>query len=212
MFALIKREILDNLLFILFSVVLSAAFVLIAVWSAYDAEESNLIDIILLEFAIPAICIGALGLCGMGSSQMYLDKNKKLSAFICTHATTRSQILIARIITGLIAVAILLVPIAVTVKVLVQLVGPAAPVYASLVRDCLVTAFFTAFSCYCLGLQKGWSSSKIFPTFGAIGLTIILLTLVIIKGFGLHIWFILSLFIIASLVRTWNKFMTAAFI
>ena len=71
----------------------------------------------------------------MGSAQMYTDKNKKISAFISTLATTRRRILIARIVTGLLAILILLVPIAVTAQTLMRLLGPPIPLYAGVVRD-----------------------------------------------------------------------------
>ena len=209
MLTLIKREIWDNFLFILVFIVLSALLVFISAWLAYGEEDVKAISAVL---SVLIIAIAALGLCAMGSSQMYLDKNKKLSSFICTLATTRRNIFVARIITGLLVIVILMLPIFITTKVLIRLFELPVPFYESIVHDVFFTGFLMALSSYCVGLQTGWSSNKIFPTLGAVVLAIILLSLVIIKGFDSQIWLILLLFIIASLVRTWNNFKNAALV
>jgi hypothetical protein len=63
-----------------------------------------------------------------------------------------------------------------------------------------------SFACYCLGLQTGWTSSRITPTLGGVALAFVLIPLLVIKGFGPHIAVFLVLFIAASLVRTWHRF------
>lgn len=207
MLALIKREITDHLVYFIGAVAISTLFIIIAVSIAYSAERTDkrtvaTVLLILLTF------ISALGITGMGSAQMYTDKNKKISALLSILTTTRRHIFVARILTGLAAILILLLPVAITVQILIHLLTPPLPLYDGIVRDIFFVSLLISFACYCLGLQTGWSSSKIAPTLGALVLTLILLTLLAIKGFGLHIVVILLAFIICSLVHTWNRFMS----
>jgi hypothetical protein len=208
MFALLKREIQDHLVYFIGAAVISTLFVTIALSIAYNTESKDVLasSVALL---IPLTFISALGTAGMGSAQMYTDKNKKISAFISTLTTTRRQILLARILSGLLVILLLLAPVAIAFQVLIHLLAPPIPLYAGIVRDVFVAGLLMSFACYCLGLQTGFTSNKLTPTLGALGLSLILLPLLLIKGFGLHIITILLAFIVCSLIRTWNRFMSA---
>jgi len=116
--------------------------------------------------------------------------------------------LLARIITGILAILTLLVPLTITAVVLLRLFTPPIPMYPGLVSEIFIATFLMAFACYCLGLLAGWNSSKIIPTLGGLVLTCILVPLVLVNG--LHIVVILLLFIIASLMRTWHTFMSTS--
>jgi hypothetical protein len=103
-----------------------------------------------------------------------------------------------------------LAPLTITATVLWPLLMPPVPIYPGLIFDMFVTVFLMVFACYCLGLLTGWASSKITPTLAGLALTFVLIPLIAVKGFGLHTTVILVLFIIASLIRTWQKFMSTA--
>jgi hypothetical protein len=94
--------------------------------------------------------------------------------------------------------------------VLWHLLVPPVPIYPGLIFDMFVTALLMAFACYCLGLLTGWASNKVTPTLAGLALTFVLIPLIMVKGFGLHTTVILVLFIIASLIRIWQKFMSTA--
>lgn len=209
MYALIKREIQDHIVYFIGAAAFSAVFIIISISliHQYDPKEPPAFSI---GLGVPAITIVIFGICAMGATQMYLDRTRKISALLSTLAVSRSRILLARIIAGILAILTLLVPLTVTAVVLSRLFTPPVPMFTGVVFEISVTVFLMAFACYCIGLQTGWNSNPLTPSLGALGLTCILLPLIIVKGFGLHIVVILVLFIIASLIRTWHTFMTTS--
>jgi len=209
MFALIKREIQDHIVYFIGAAAFSAVFIImsISVIHQYDPKEP---PVFAIGLGVPAFTIVIFGICAMGATQMYLDKTRKISALLSTLAVSRSRILLARIITGILVILTLLVPLTITAVTLLRLYVPPVLIYPGMVFEIFVAVFLMAFACYCIGLQTGWTSGKIIPTLGGIALTCIFVPLLFIKGFGVHIVVILVLFIIASLIRTWHTFMTTS--
>lgn len=209
MFTLIKREIEDHLAFFLGAIVATLILLVLLISAIFGYDPPPDIPVYAIGFLIPVIVVVVIGLPAMGASQMYTDRTRRVSAFLSGLPVTRSQILVARIITGILAILIMLVPLTITGAVLRHLLLPPIPFYPGLIADIFVTAFLMAFACYCLGLLTGWTSSRITPTLGGLVLTCILVPLILVKGFGLHTTVILVLFIIASLTCTWQKFRSA---
>ena len=203
MFTLIKREIEDNIAYFAAAALFSTALVIAVTSLAYNAEE---LSEVALSLSIPIIVLAILGFSAMGASQMYTDKTRKISALLSTLRVTRAQILAARIVTGILTILILLVPLAVTAAVLLRLFPPPFPIYPHFVSEIFTAVFLTAFACYCLGLQIGWSPNKVIPVLGSIGSTAVIVPLIVIKGFGACTVIIMLLLIVASLTRTWQKF------
>jgi hypothetical protein len=217
MFTLIKREIRDNVVYFIGALVLSAILVVmtISMISQYESSQSRSYDAVdsglfSVGAAIPAIAVIVIGICGLGVSQMHLDRTRKISAFLSTLAVSRSEILLARIITGILVLLTFLVPVAVTAEVLLRLYVPPVLIYPGIVFEIFIAVFLMAFACYSIGLQTGWTSGKVTPTLGGIVLACIFVPLILIKGFGLYIVVILLLFIIASLIRIWHSFLTTS--
>jgi len=211
MFTLIKREIEDHIAYFLGAVILSSTLVVLSVWAAYNYKNEP--PVYSVGLSIPVIMILVIGFPAIGVSQMSTDRNRKISAFLSALPVTRGRVLIARIITGILAILTVLVPLTITAMVLWQLLVPPIPIIYPLIYPCpifdmFVTALLMAFACYCLGLLTGWASSKATTTLAGLGLTFVLIPLVAVKGFGLHTTVILVLFIIASLIRVWQKFMS----
>ncbi len=204
MLALIKREIQDYLVYFIAAIVSSVALVALLSTAAFHFDRPSW-DLF-TGLSIPMLVIFVIVFSAMGVTQMYLDRNRRISAFLSTLPVTRSQILAAKIVTGLLAILIVLLPVTIAAVALRHLLLPPLPVFAKLITDFVTTTFLMLFACYCLGLLTGWTPSKITPTFGALGLNLILFTLVIIKGFGLEIKLLLALVIAACLIRTWHKF------
>ncbi len=204
MLALIKREIQDYLVYFIAAIVSSVALVALLSAAAYNLGEIE--SSILAALSIPMLIILVIVFSAMGVTQMYLDRNRRISAFLSTLPVTRSQILAAKIVTGLLAILIVLLPVTIAAVALRHLLLPSLPVFAKLITDFVTTTFLMLFACYCLGLLTGWTASKITPTFGALGLNLILFTLIIVKGFGLEIKLLLVLVIAACLMCTWHKF------
>jgi len=216
MFALIKREIRDHIVYFIGAAAFAAIFILISipVVSRYESIKRQGYDYRTPEFTVgigvPVVAIVIIGICAMGATQMYLDRTRKISALLSTLAVSRSRILLARIVTGILAILTLLVPLTIAAVILLRLYAPPVLMYPGMVFEIFIAVFLMAFACYCIGLQTGWNSGKIIPTLGGIALTCIFVPLIIVKGFGLHIVVILVLFIIASLIRTWHTFMTTS--
>ena len=210
MFTLIKREIEDHLAFFLGAIIATPILIVLLVSVVFNYDPPHDIPVYAVGLFIPVLVVAVIGLPAMGASQMYTDRTRRISAFLSGLPVTRSQILVARIVTGVLAILIVLAPLTITGKVLRSLLLPPIPIYPGLIADISITAFLMAFACYCLGLLTGWTSSRITPTLGGIALTVILLPLILVKGFGLHIKVILILFIVASVVRIWQKFKSTA--
>jgi hypothetical protein len=207
MFTLIKREIEDHIAYFIGAAVISGILIFLSILAISANEASE--PVVFVGLWIPAIIVLIIGLAGMGVSQMYTDRNRRISAFLCGLPVTRGQILAARIITGILAILIFLVPVTITAVVLLRLFAPPVPIhsgYSGFIFDIFIVIFLMGFACYCIGLQTGWTSSRITPTLGGVALAFVLVPLILVKGFGLHIVVILLLFIIASLIRTWHRF------
>ena len=209
MFTLIKREIEDHIVYFLVAVIFAAMFVATEISVAYKigSDEPMIAAFLVLLFVV---IWSTLGYCAMGATQMYTDRTRKISALLSTLPVSRGQILLARIITGILAILTVQVPFVITTMFLLYIFVPPAPIYYGFIFEIFAGVFLTSFACYCIGLQTGFTSSKIAPTFGAIVLTCVLVPLIIIKGLGTHFVLLTLAFIAASLIRTWNKFMTTA--
>jgi hypothetical protein len=212
MFALIKREVRDHIVYFIGAAAFSAVFIIMAISILHNYDLRRQPPTFSIVLGIPALTIVIFGICAMGATQMYLDRTRKISALLSTLATSRNRILLARIITGILAILTLLVPLIITAVILMRFVSFLFPfpMFGGMVFDISVTVFLMALACYCIGLQSGWNSNPLTPSLGALCLTCILLPLIIVKGFGLHIVVILVLFIIASLIRTWHTFITTS--
>ena len=206
MYALIKREIQDHIVYFIGAAVFSAVFIiiLISLIHQYNPKEPPVFSI---GLGVPAVTIVIFGICAMGATQMYLDRTRKISALLSTLAVSRNQILLARIIAGILAILILLLPQTIAAGILMRIFTPPIPMFGGMVFEISVAVFLMAFACYCIGLQAGWNSNPLTPSLGALFLTCIFVPLILIKGFGVYIVVILVLFIVASLIRTWHTFM-----
>ena len=217
MFTLIKREIGDHIVYFIVAAVLSAIFIFISIFVISQYESSRRSNyggvdtgMFTVGVGVPTVAIIIIGFCGLGTSQMYLDRTRKISAFLSTLAVSRDRILLARIITGILVILTLLMPLTIAVMTLFRLYAPPVLFNPGMVFEIFTAAFLMAFACYCIGLQTGWNSGKVAPTLGGIILTCVFVPLIFVKGFGLHIVVILVLFIIASLIRIRHTFMTTS--
>ncbi len=209
MFTLILREIEDNRVFFIAAVILAAIFGALFALQLYYGEADDRPFIV-----IPVLnaIFGMLILCAVGAAQMYRDKTKRISALLATLAVTRWHIFIARVIAGFLLVFIVFIPIAgaTIAAILTRPIIDPSHFVRSHYTEISIPVFLLGFACYCIGLQAGWTSSRIVPTLGPIALGLILVPVILIKGFGWEIYAILVLLIAACLIRAWYKFSTAA--
>ncbi len=205
MFALIKREIQDHIIYFIAAAIFCALLVIVLVEAVFKYDSRNP-PVVAMALGVALPVIVTFGICGMGAGQMYLDKTRRISAFLSTLPVSRNKILLARIAAGVLAILILLVPLAITADILMRIFTPPIPLYSGMVLEISATTFLLALACYCIGLQTGWNSNPLTPSLGGLGLTCIFVPLVVVKGLGAEIVVILILFIAASLLRTWHNF------
>ncbi|MHC4059983.1 MAG: hypothetical protein ACYSR6_00015 [Planctomycetota bacterium] len=203
MFTLIKREFEDHIAYFLAAAIFVAILIGIGLSVEYSDRHAPTAAIALF---ITAALIAVFGSCAMGVSQMYADRTKRISAFLSTLPVTRRRILAVRIITGILAILLFLVPLAVTAEILFQRFAPHYPIQGHIIAEMFAAIFLMGFACYCLGLQTGWNSGKLTPSLGSLGLTCLLVPLILVKGLGLPFIVIILIFILASVIRSWNQF------
>jgi ABC-type transport system involved in multi-copper enzyme maturation permease subunit len=143
---------------------------------------------------------------------MHTDKNRKISAFLSTLPVSRNQILAARVITGLLALLVLLAAPAITVEILLSTLRQEEAVYRYFTVEIFSAVYLLGLGVYCTGLMCGFSSSKIVVTLGSLVLSVVLLTIILIKGPDIETLIILLVYVSASLAYTWRKFSTIPFI
>jgi len=204
MFTLIKREICDNIVYFIGAAILTAILIAIVIFMAYQIGRGD--SVVYIGLSLPVIVILMIGFSGMGVSQMYTDRARKISAFLSILPVSRNQILFARIVTGILAILTVILPLIATCMALRYLFAPPIPVLSGIFYDIFIVVFLLGFACYCLGLMTGWTTNKIAPAMACFVLTFILASLIIVKGFGPCIKGILILFIVACLTRTWQKY------
>jgi len=208
MFTLIIREIEDNRVFFIAAVLLAVVFGVLFVYEQFYGEKY---ESVIIPFGFAISIPMAMAFCAMGATQMYWDKTKKISALLATLAVNRGQIFTARVIAGFLLVLIGFIPIAGAIISAVSKLNVSFLPHHGLYYEILIPSLLLGFACYCIGLQAGWTSNRVTAILGALGLNVILIPVIIIKGFGLEIYAILIFLIAACLIRAWYKFSTAAF-
>lgn len=213
MLALIKREIADAAVFFLmtaiFMLLLTGMVVYrVAIWGSNQVMGVPLV--MYTTFGTFPFTFLPLIAAALGASQMNLDRDKKISSFLATLATTRQQILSAKIITGILWILLVIFPIAAVDAVLLKVFPMVMVPDAGFLVRLFVTIFLFGLACYSFGLLVGWHSGKLLPALGIILVTPILVSLIAIKGFGLQTIIFFLLFTIAAMVRVWQKFMSTS--
>jgi len=206
MFALIKREIEDNIVFYLMFVLLgfgaSALMLGLAFYGEFGKPDGGVILVIPGLF----MAIGLLGVSSLGSSQMYIDRTRKVSAFLSGLAVTRWRLFAAKITAGAVGILIMIGPIAISAAIIVEKFAVPIPVRWEVFRDITLVVFLVYLSGYSMGLVVGWSITKFNPGWVAIMLIILFLPFVIVKGCGPGAAGWLVLFDGAALMLSWQRF------
>ncbi len=212
MYALIKREIEDHIVYFLGAFVFSLLFtgsIIAKLYGGFTVEE---LGVILTALVIMLLVVTTIGVCALGTSQMYMDRNRKISAFLSTLPVSRNQIFAARFISGFLALLVLLAAPAITIEILLTALRQEQAIYKHFTVEIFSTLYLLGLGVYCTGLTCGFSSSKIVPTLGSLVLSVVLMTIILIKGPGVEASIILLIYVSASLVYTWRKFNTTPFI
>lgn len=201
MWPLIRREIEDLWVYYLGMIIfVGILIVLLATNTIYGKGLYSEGNKVCLSFGAAASC---LVFAALGVSQMYADRMKKISAFLVTQAVCRRHLFCAKLAAGILLTVLFYTAIAVTLWALNQTYGPPDVFSRRFLIHYPITVYAVGMACYALGLSMGWTSGRIFPTLGTLALTLLLLSLLLIKGLSVHLHCLLLLFILSALIRTW---------
>jgi hypothetical protein len=209
MFTLIKREIEDSMIFYISAVVIVALEVVILLtYSLLFHKIHQPEGLYILGYLL--MVIGLIPVCALGTGQMYYDRTKKISTFLSTLAVTRRKIFTAKVLAGLVGVLFFFLPIAIASKIIVSHLAVPIPAVAEIFNEIGMTILLTHLAVYSIGLQIGAGNAR-FIHLAALITASAIIPLVMIKGFQAQATLILTLFIITSLTRSWQKFSKASF-
>lgn len=213
MWTLIKREMRDHWMHVVVPIIFMffalTSIVSQALWGGHDIPVLGMSDDLLAICWIPLVIFPLLA-AKLGMSQMYVDHSRKISAFLLSQPTSRSKLLVAKIIAGLIWILFVSVPFILTDVILLAIMPPLIPGGSVFLIRLMVTAVLVNLACYSIGLVNGWGTNKYVPHFIAIALSLPLLSLLVIKGFGVETWAVLILVIITALLKLCEKFMATS--
>lgn len=201
MLTLIGREIRDHAVYFIGLWLATVTMIAVLVLAVHEGMESGYgAPLVLLAFVM------LVGHCSLGSAQMYADRANRISPLLSTLAVTRSRILAAKVLVGILAVLVSLVPVVVTVTVLLSVFVPPLAFYRRMLIEISATAILTGLACHVVGLMVGWTTSKAWLMAGTLVPILLLMSLILIKGFGLDTLALLLVFIGAALWRVWQTF------
>lgn len=215
MLALIKREIEDKYVYFIIAAIIAAIFITKMIFHRVimrcDYEPIGVPGGKwgMYEVIIYLLIFWPFAATAMGTMQMYSDRDKKISSFLSTLATTRKQILTAKLITGFLWILVIFVPIVITDVVLLRIYPRLVLPDIGFFVKCLASVFLCYVACYAFGLQIGWTTKRVSTALGVILVTPLLILVIVIKGFSFQTIAILSLFTALSITRTWQKFMSS---
>ena len=212
MWTLLRREIEDQ--WILFVLVFIAGIVH-AGWMASAFPSLGSIPptafpdqvYIMFFYLLVSLCAGAGVLAGL---QIAGDRNRGVPRFLCTLTVTRSQILLCKWVAGLLWVILGLLPAALVCGVLVHRWAQLVPIDTSAVTTMVTGTALLAVASYGFGMQTAIASRAAWVVVGGLVLVGGLISVVAVKGFGLHTQVLAASVGLACFVRTWNQFHTIA--
>jgi hypothetical protein len=201
MLTLIGRELRDQAVHIVLASLVSAVAIAVAIatvfWGIVGAGLGIMAATSVVLFFV---------LCALGTAQMYADRANRVSGLLGTLATTRSRILAARVLAGVVVILLSLVPLLITALAILYFTRMPLVFYRGTIAEVSITMALTAFACYCIGLSMGWTASKTIPVLGLLFFVALFVLLVVVKGFGLQGIVLLLLLCVALLLRVWHWF------
>jgi ABC-type transport system involved in multi-copper enzyme maturation permease subunit len=212
MWTLLRREIEDQA--ILFVLVLIAGIVF-AGWMAGAFPSVASVFPTRVPMDVYGVCICLLLTLSVGGGalaglQIAGDRGRGVSRFLCTLTATRSQILLAKWIAGLLWLVLGMVPTAVVCAILAHRWIQFIPIDTSPIVSLISGTGLLALASYALGMQAAMASRPVWVVIGSVVSAGGLIGLVVIKGFGLHTHVLAGAVATACLVRTWIQFRTVA--
>ncbi len=207
MMTLIKRELTDMSLFLLASAAAATAFAAVLIMPVFDIRMNR--DF--WEFLVTCLPVmSVVFAAALGVSQMYFDRMRGVSTFLCTHSVRKEHIFAARCIAGLIIILVWFVPAFLAVQWTFAYHWPVIFPALAIFHKISAVFFLGLLAAYSLGLSRGWTSGKIMPTLGTLVLLLPLMTLVIVKGFCAELMLLLAVLAAACLCRAWSVYKSSS--
>jgi len=180
---LIKSQLIDNAIYFVVAAVIAAVLV-VAVIAVTLSEELTYLSSYALALILTTPIFFCIGSYAVGLTQTYIDRTIGISALLPTQPVRDWQIFLARFVIGTLVILTVLGPLAITGAILWRLLGPPQWLFHGWVADVFIGFSLTCMTCYCLGFYAGRRAEKLASALRPLPLTVIILLLVIIKGFG----------------------------
>lgn len=200
---LIKRQIADNAACFAvaagLSVALNVAVVSVVLAESLDNLSSYAVTLIIGTPII--ICIGSFFL---GVVQIHSDRISGVTETLLILPVGRRRILFVQFVIGVLVIITALAPLAVTGTILWKLLGPPEWLFHDWIADSVIGFFLTALTCHVLGLTTALRREIFLSMLLALASTLIIVLLIIARGFGWPLNVVLLPLIIASVIRLWR--------
>ncbi len=202
---LVKREIEDHAIHYILAVVMGciASMIMYVLYRMADAADRSLSEDLFVHPIVGVFpCFMILGAVLLASVQIAGDRRARASTFICTLTPTRSQLLIAKWISGLVWILLAVGPLGVTLA----LKGGQMGLYIPLVKTAMTSTIVMQVTGYAVGQQIGFVENKGRAlVVGALFLCL-MGSLLVIKGLAVPCYVLLAALTVALCVRAWWTF------
>jgi hypothetical protein len=186
---LTKRQMIDNAAYLVPAVLFSLVFVpaVAAAVLTDDLTVPSSHSVIVFVSLPILLCVGS---CALGIAQARADRINGASEWLATWAVPRTAVLCARIAVGVFVILIATAPLALMGVILWRIVGPPGWLVRDWQADVFSGMFLVALVSYSLGLSGGTRARTSFRACGVVPLVLLLVLLIVAKGFG---WVLLSI-------------------
>jgi len=209
---LTKRQIADDAVYLIPSLVLSAVFALgVSVAVLTDEFTGPSGYTIALFGLLPTLL--SIGACVLGIVQARTDQASGMTDLLRVQRVTHAQILAARMIVGVLVILGALLPLGAAGTILWELKGPPDWLVRDWVADVFLGMFMVCLASYCFGLHAGARAGTFARAVGILIVMPLLVLLVVIKGFGWPLLAVLGVLVGSLLLRlTRSRPSTSTFI
>jgi len=197
---LTKRQIADDAVYLIPSLVLSAVLALgVSVGVLTDEFTGPSGYTIVVLGLLPTLL--SIGACVLGIVQSRADQASGMTDLLCVQTVTHAQILAARMIVGAIVILGGLLPLGVAGTILWEMMGPPDWLVRDWMTDVFLGMFMVCFASYGFGLHAGARARTFARALSVLVVMPILVLLVVIKGFGWPLPAVLGVLVGSLLLR-----------
>jgi hypothetical protein len=198
---LTKRQMIDNAAYLVpalaFPLAFIPAIVIVVLTAEFTAPSLHAVAVFV---ALPVLV--GLGSCTLGIVQTRGDRVNGVSELLSILAVSRYQVFCARLAVGIAFLLIALVPLMLAGSILWRFVGPPAWLVHDWQADVFAGMGLLALTPYCLGFSAGTRARTSLRAFAAAPLALLLVLLVVVKGFGWPLLSVLLVILVAFILES----------